>query len=172
MIAVTLTDGLSAPTTARRLVAAALGDAGCPPELIDRAVLVGSELVTNAVLHGHGAPRLRLSARANRARLSVYDAGPGVPAPKATPEQPTYGRTGRGLMIVGDQADGWGVRPEKRGKWVWAEFRVARSRRIVRGVVQATLACTQAAAEILRARPARMASARGTFEPVRRTAPA
>jgi anti-sigma regulatory factor (Ser/Thr protein kinase) len=172
VIAVTLTDGLSAPTTARRLVAATLGDAGCPPELIDRAVLVGSELVTNAVLHGHGAPRMRLSARADRARLSVYDSGPGVPRSAASPEAPTHDRSGRGLMIVGDQADRWGVKPEQRGKWVWAEFRVAGRPRIARAVARATTACLQAAAESLRSRPARRPSPRGTFDPVRRAAPA
>jgi anti-sigma regulatory factor (Ser/Thr protein kinase) len=116
---------------ARRLVAATLGDAGCPRELIDRVVLACSELVTNAVLHGHGPPRLRLSARSDAARLSVYDAGPPLPASRPAPEVPVDDPHGRGLVIVGDQADRWGAEPEGNGKWVWAEFRAARRRRVV-----------------------------------------
>jgi anti-sigma regulatory factor (Ser/Thr protein kinase) len=172
VIAVTLTDGLSAPTTARRLVASVLGGAGCSPDIVERAVLVGSELVTNAVLHGHGAPRMRMSIRPGRTRLSVYDSGPGVPTAKASPGAPTLAQSGRGLMIVADQSDRWGVRPEQRGKWVWAEFRTAPWPRIARAAAQVATASLHAAAETLRPRPARRAARRRTFEPVRSTAPA
>jgi anti-sigma regulatory factor (Ser/Thr protein kinase) len=131
---------------ARRLVAATLGDAGCPRELIDRAVLACSELVTNALLHGHGPPRLRLSARADRARVSVYDAAPGLPVPDAQPGTPNRDPHGRGLAIVDDQADSWGSVPEGNGKWVWAEFLAGRGRRVVRS------ACATSAARPVVAR--------------------
>ena len=172
MIAVTLCDGLAAPTKARRLVAAAMADAGCPEELIERAVLVGSELVTNAVMHGTGAPRLQLTVRPDRARLAVYDSGSGTPEVSADPDQPTFDVHGRGMMIVGRQADRWGVDLRDHGKWVWAEFRVARRRRRSDAAAPDVPAAAHAAADTLRARPARRASARGTFDPVRRTAPA
>jgi anti-sigma regulatory factor (Ser/Thr protein kinase) len=138
VIAVTLPLGPRGPAMARRLVVAVLGDAGCPLELIDRAVLACSELVTNALLHGHGPPRLRLSARPDRATVSVYDAAPALPEPRAVSEAPVMDPHGRGLVIVGDQADRWGAEPEGKGKWVWAEFWVARRRQMVRDAAHFT----------------------------------
>lgn len=40
-------------------------------DLVDRAVLVASELVTNAVLHTRGPLRLRLALRGERLQLAV-----------------------------------------------------------------------------------------------------
>jgi anti-sigma regulatory factor (Ser/Thr protein kinase) len=131
VISVTLPDGPHGASTARRLLAAALGDAGSPPELIDRVVLVGSELVTNAVLHGYGPPRLRLALKGGCARLSVYDGSPGLPAPRVSPEGLTA-QSGRGLAIVAHIADRWGTDRDGEGKWVWAEFRPVRERRQAR----------------------------------------
>jgi anti-sigma regulatory factor (Ser/Thr protein kinase) len=122
-------------------------------ELIDRAVLACSELVTNALLHGHGPPRLRLSAGSDRARLSVYDAAPGLPVPNARPGMPSRDPHGRGLAIVGDQADSWGAEPEGGGKWVWAEFRVGRRRRVVRSAACATPASHPVVARLDRRTP-------------------
>ncbi len=148
MLAVTLPEGPNGAATARRLLAAALGDAGCPPELIDRVVLVGSELVTNALLHGHGAPRMRLSARSDRATLSVYDGSPRRPEPRDRHETPIRDPHGRGLLIVGSQADRWGTEPEGEGKRVWAEFRAVRQRRAVRSAARGTPAARPVVARI------------------------
>jgi hypothetical protein len=143
---------------ARRVLSAALRGAGCAQELVDRVVLVGSELVTNAVVHGSGAPTLRLSAFPEGARIEVYDDAPALPAQPARDDTLP---SGRGMLIVERSASSWGTEPEGTGKWVWAEF----SRPVRRPA-------SQAAAETRCWRPARSASASGTFEPVRRTAPA
>lgn len=148
MIAVTIPLGPRGPAMARRLVASTLGDAGCPRELIDRAVLACSELVTNALLHGQGPPRLRLSARPDRATLSVYDAAPGLPGARARPDRPNHDPHGRGLVIVGDQADRWGAQREGNGKWVWAEFRVPRRRQVVRSAACSTPAARPVVARL------------------------
>jgi anti-sigma regulatory factor (Ser/Thr protein kinase) len=119
VIAVTLPEGPRGAAAARRLLSTALGEAGCADELIDRVVLVGSELVTNAVLHGSGAPRLRLSVLPDGARLEVYDSAPDLPS---QPEQDGTQTSGRGMLIVAISANSWGIEPTGAGKWVWAEF--------------------------------------------------
>ena len=80
-------------------------------ELGDRyqdAVLLVSELVTNAVRHGQGST-LRLTARvdAGSLRVEVVDAGSGFEPPHRRPDAASPG--GRGLEIVASLADHWGV---------------------------------------------------------------
>ncbi|MEV7967626.1 ATP-binding protein [Sphaerisporangium sp. NPDC088356] len=88
------------------------------PDLMDDAVLMVSELVSNAI--AHGAPPIRLSLRAGDGALrgEVSDHGAG------RPRLLNLGRNvdhGRGLMIVEALADQWGVLPgpEPAGKSVW-----------------------------------------------------
>jgi anti-sigma regulatory factor (Ser/Thr protein kinase) len=69
------------------------------------AVLMVSELVTNAVLHGVGGISLRIDAEADTVRIEVADEGNVVLAP--TPEPGSHG--GWGLRIVEQLADDWGV---------------------------------------------------------------
>ena len=57
-------------------------------ELVDRAMLVASELVTNAVVHTKGPLRLRLELVAGLLHLAVADQSPrllGLAADLATP---------------------------------------------------------------------------------------
>jgi anti-sigma regulatory factor (Ser/Thr protein kinase) len=122
VIAVTLPDGPQSASAARKLLAAALADAGCPRELIDQVVLVASELVTNVVLHGHGPPRVRLVPLRPGVRLEVRDGSPRRPRQRAAPAGDPHGR---GLLIVSAYADRWGTRRDVNGKCVWAEFRVS-----------------------------------------------
>ncbi|MGV9313274.1 ATP-binding protein [Streptomyces sp. NPDC003691] len=90
------------------------------------AAVVLSELVTNAVRHG-GAPGRQIETRCVRTttgglRIEVHDTGDGSPAP-ARPGPDAGG--GRGLWLVAELADRWGV--ESRvgpGKYVWAELSV------------------------------------------------
>jgi anti-sigma B factor antagonist len=96
---------------------------------IAAAVLLTSELVTNAVLHP--APdddrpiELRISAYPDRVRVEVIDSGPGFD-PDSLPERgrkPDSG--GRGLMVVDRLASRWGVRPSSAvdGRFcVWYEL--------------------------------------------------
>ena len=92
----------------------------------DVAVLLTSEVVTNAVLHGgpHGpgaevSLKVHLSPR--RARVEVSDTGGGIPT---TGDGNLDGLSGRGLLIVEAMASVWGVRANgvgRMGKTVWFE---------------------------------------------------
>ncbi len=87
-------------------------------------VLCVSELATNALVHGVPPGRgflLRLLPLPYEGgvRVEVHDSGGGVPAvPQA--EAPDEG--GRGLLLVSELADKWGVGERAPGKIVWCEF--------------------------------------------------
>jgi anti-sigma regulatory factor (Ser/Thr protein kinase) len=99
---------------ARRAVTAHLRRAGCSN--IDGAVLVLSELVTNAVLHAGGAHRILVACSAGWIHISVHDhrAGP------IHTRHDDAAVDGRGLRIVDRVAEDWGSRPVAGGKAVWA----------------------------------------------------
>jgi hypothetical protein len=86
-------------------------------------LLVVSELVTNACLHGGGPQELRLRRSPKLLRVEVTDGGTGDPAPR-TPHR--AGRPGgHGMFIVQRLCLDWGVvrAPDgARGKTVWAEL--------------------------------------------------
>ncbi|MCX4553415.1 ATP-binding protein [Streptomyces sp. NBC_01387] len=90
------------------------------------AVLLVSELTTNAVLHtgsGHVLCGLTLTSDERRLRIELHDEG-------STPVRPPEhhigpgGESGRGLLIVQQLADSWGSARSTRaeGKFVWAEL--------------------------------------------------
>lgn len=86
------------------------------------ALLVVSELVTNACLHTGGPQELRIGRGSRALRVEVADAGGGKPAPR-DPHQP--GRPGgHGMFIVQRLCLDWGVErdPDGAGKTVWAEL--------------------------------------------------
>ncbi len=85
--------------------------------VVDDAVLVVSELVTNALRHGEGAAVVRASVRNEVLELSVTDTGDSLPA-----QQPIdLGRVGGlGLQVVERVSAEWGVAPFPGGKTVWA----------------------------------------------------
>lgn len=117
---------------ARRRVLVGLRRLGVIPELIDDAVLVASELVTNALRHARPLPggRLVLSWEAapdGRAiRLAVYDGGSEASRPAAPDALDTQATSGRGLGIVSTLAQRWGADSGDEGTVVWAVL-VARS---------------------------------------------
>ncbi|MFD7276441.1 ATP-binding protein [Streptomyces sp. NPDC059862] len=83
-------------------------------------VLCVSELATNALMHGVPPGRgflLRLSY-VDGVRVEVHDSGDGVP--HADAREP--GEGGRGLLLVSELADKWGVGERDPGKLVWCEF--------------------------------------------------
>ena len=70
----------------------------------DDIVLVVSELVTNALLHGHGTPVLRLLGDADRIRIEVSDDSPLLPVShRVTPT------SGLGLRVVEQVSAAWGA---------------------------------------------------------------
>jgi anti-sigma regulatory factor (Ser/Thr protein kinase) len=104
---------------ARRLVADVLG--AYPSGLVDDALVLASELVTNAVRHGRADIELRIRADNDTVRVEVSDASP--EPPRLVPAQ-TLTETGRGLLILAAIATAWGTepRPDGTGKTVWFEL--------------------------------------------------
>jgi signal transduction histidine kinase len=83
----------------------------------DDIVLVVSELVTNALLHGHGTPMVRLFDGADRVRVEVCDDSPLLPVShRVTPT------SGLGLRVVEQLSSAWGASRRGRGKVVWCEL--------------------------------------------------
>ena len=87
----------------------------------DAALLLTSELVSNAVLHGGGPVRLSVDDGAARVRIEVADAGQPLPGGRGS-QRPDEDEGGRGLQLVEALASSWGSRAEPGGKVVWFEL--------------------------------------------------
>jgi CheY-like chemotaxis protein len=109
-----------AGSRARALVRDALRDWGLAT-IVDDAMLVVTELVTNAVTHGRSAFRLQLSRTTGAFRIEVVDGGEGTPEPQP---QDTEAEGGRGIMLVDAMSSSWGVESVPTGKLVWAEIAI------------------------------------------------
>lgn len=84
------------------------------------AVLVISELVTNALRHGLGEIVARASIGTRRElQLSVTDSGSELPVVQPADPQRIGGV---GLLIVSQLSTDWGVTPFPGGKTVWARL--------------------------------------------------
>lgn len=108
----------SLPAAARGAVAGACRDAETGPECLDAAVLMTSEVVTNALLHGQGEVRLAVGADQVLVRVEVGDEESDRPTPQATAAD---AESGRGMVIVDALAANWGVLEAAPGKTVWFE---------------------------------------------------
>lgn len=104
---------------ARRLVSGYVRDRGHDDE--DVAVLLVSELVTNAILHGRGPLELRARPSGSALRVEVHDADPRTPPTLSADLEPTDDG-GRGLHLVDILADRWGWAESADGKVVWFEL--------------------------------------------------
>ncbi|HEU0132708.1 MAG TPA: ATP-binding protein [Mycobacteriales bacterium] len=114
----TLPAEVTAPAEARAFAREAV-ERGRAAVHLDDVALVVSELVTNAVLHGVGDVVLDVTVDDRAVRVEVADAAPTLAPPReAAPD----GESGRGLLLVSRLARRWGVRPEGRGKVVWADL--------------------------------------------------
>ena len=111
---------LAAPALARGYLVSM--SAAWTADVLELAVLLTSELVTNAVVHGLGPVELLLDDDGARLRIEISDGEPVLPSgpgtPKATDEH------GRGLLIVDRFAARWGSEPRRLppGKIVWFEL--------------------------------------------------
>ena len=103
---------------ARRFVTEILEDRH-PDSLVETAILLTSEVVSNAVLHGRSAPTVVISSAADRVRVAVDDASPALPVRKHYGVEAT---TGRGLMLLETLAQGWGAERVGSGKRVWFDL--------------------------------------------------
>jgi len=90
--------------------------AGVDPDACDTVVLLTSETVTNAFVHGRSEARLALTIAAACVMVEVGDDNSGHPQPA---EQDPDALDGRGLAVVDRLAAGWGVRDDRYGKVVW-----------------------------------------------------
>ncbi|MGW3324301.1 ATP-binding protein [Streptomyces virginiae] len=113
----------------RRFTREALADWGWDgQDTAEDAVLVVSELVTNANLHAGGCHELMLRA-SDVLRVEVYDGLGELPRPLHPSRSARPGRPGgHGLRLVHRLADRWGVQAVGRGKVVWAEIDAERLR--------------------------------------------
>jgi anti-sigma regulatory factor (Ser/Thr protein kinase)/PAS domain-containing protein len=105
---------------ARRFTRRTLRVWGVPEDAMDTALLVVSELVTNALVHTGGQVRLDLTLIGRRLRVSVADTSP------RTPVKPTNigweATGGRGILLVEAVSAVWGSVPVSGGKQVWSEI--------------------------------------------------
>ncbi|GAA3119060.1 hypothetical protein GCM10010449_46420 [Streptomyces rectiviolaceus] len=96
-----------------------------PDDVADTAVLLLSELMTNAVRHGRAPAGREVGARCvldgSVFRVEVADASGVLPCPR---EAGPGDESGRGLALVELLADAWGSysRPYGIGKTVWIEL--------------------------------------------------
>ncbi len=112
----------AAPANARHFVTRCLREWG-EGSRTDDALLLVSELVTNAVQHGDcAATEVRVQLSAHALSIGVSDGSTRTPAVAAY----SIGPGGMGLRIVDDVADRWWCDPSEAGKTVWAELGLRR----------------------------------------------
>ncbi|WP_432544166.1 ATP-binding protein [Kineococcus sp. SYSU DK002] len=92
---------------------------GVTESVCDTAVLLVSEIVTNAVEHARSRVELAVAVTPARVRVEVGDQNGALPAIQRADPGAVHGR---GMAIVDGLAGDWGVRPEARGKTVWFEL--------------------------------------------------
>ncbi|WP_326798665.1 ATP-binding protein [Streptomyces sp. NBC_01808] len=107
--------------TARRLAeAVVVRHWGMSPGFAEHAVLLVSELVGNAVRHtGARTFGLRMSRGRGRIRIEVRDPSRALPCLMPVRDMDT---SGRGLFLIDQVADRWGVDLLPRGKCTWVEL--------------------------------------------------
>ena len=102
---------------ARRFVTESLADV--PAATGDVVALMVSELATNCVLHAGTEFNVTIERLEGSIRVSVTDTGGGNPVVR----QPTTNEPhGRGLRVVEELSDHWGVIDESPGKTVWFSY--------------------------------------------------
>ncbi|MEU8684428.1 SpoIIE family protein phosphatase, partial [Streptomyces sp. NPDC048611] len=94
---------------ARRFTGRTLRSWGVTAEQ-DVALLVVSELVTNAIAHTQGEVRLDLTLAADRLRIGVNDASPRAPVKPTSVDWESTG--GRGLLLVEAMSASWEYFPD------------------------------------------------------------
>jgi anti-sigma regulatory factor (Ser/Thr protein kinase) len=118
---VTLPLDLRSVAAARALLRQAVRDTADAPDdvPVDDAVLMLSELITNAVRHTNGVLRVDISLSNNTLRVTVIDDAPDLPVIRPPCDDATQGR---GMQIIDTLADRWGATREHPLKTVWFEI--------------------------------------------------
>jgi PAS domain S-box-containing protein len=97
------------------MVRRVLSEAG-RDDLLEPAQLLVSEVVTNALVHSGTAIDVSMSVDDDGVLVEVGDGSTHVPRPR---HYAATASTGRGLALLDQAADDWGVVPGIRGKTVW-----------------------------------------------------
>ena len=104
---------------ARGFIADVLTDDGVEASVIEVAVLLVSELVTNAVVHARGPICVTVHTDAHWVRIEVEDPGHRRPVLRAATLDAV---DGRGLLVVDKLATDWGTEQRATHKVVWFEI--------------------------------------------------
>ncbi|MFF4172384.1 SpoIIE family protein phosphatase [Streptomyces sp. NPDC001744] len=108
-------------SSARHMIRAAVRAWGAG-ERADEIELAADELMTNALMHTDGGTIVTLRVLpgpVRRLRVEVEDRSSALPRRRDAGEA---GVSGRGLLLVDQLSDAWGVEPRGGGKCVWCEF--------------------------------------------------
>ena len=99
-------------------------------ELVDDAVLLTSELVTNAVVHAGTQVQVTCKLAASAVEVVVRDSHPArmVPGPARDDSIPAERTSGRGLLLPSALASAWGVSYGAEAKAVWFRMGLAGQR--------------------------------------------
>ena len=111
----------TSPTSARRYLVTSC--AGLPRDMVEVALLLTSELVTNAVKYGGENIVLTVRDEPDLFRVEVHDDGPRAPRVIAAA---SHAVGGRGLQLVESLAHEWGTSARasgQDGKVVWFTLR-------------------------------------------------
>lgn len=123
---------LHSPAAARRFVGRALeGRQGLSQDDRDAALLLVSELVTNAVVHAHSAVEVSVRVDNGTLRIAVRDQDPTVPVRRAADDG-----GGFGLWLLEELTQACGVQVGGSAKTVW--FSLAPRSRAGRTYVRGT----------------------------------
>lgn len=102
----------------RKLAELALENWGLA-HLTDSAAVIVSELATNTLKVAKGTEiEVGVSLQGGWVRLEVWDGSPTIPAVPADLDLDSLG--GRGLWVVSQLADKFGIDPCRGGKTIWA----------------------------------------------------
>jgi sigma-B regulation protein RsbU (phosphoserine phosphatase) len=104
------------PATARRTVRQTLTEAGLEV-ILDDALLLVSELVTDAFLHAGTEVHLHIDIGPGHARVEVIDHGPGRLVRRDSPDDSS--QDGHAILLLDALAKEWGTRHFGGGNSVW-----------------------------------------------------
>jgi anti-sigma regulatory factor (Ser/Thr protein kinase) len=107
------------PAAVRQFVRGVLERWGVPDSSRDDAVLLASELASNASEHAPGGFTVGLRRAGTSMRIEVFDRGFVLPNIRRSAVD---SEGGRGLMLVDRLASAWGTNPAAGGKVVWFEL--------------------------------------------------
>jgi DNA-binding response OmpR family regulator/serine phosphatase RsbU (regulator of sigma subunit)/anti-sigma regulatory factor (Ser/Thr protein kinase) len=118
-----IADDVRAVHGARAFTTATLRDWELSASLTRDAILLVSEMVTNAIVHGRAPIQLRLRRSRGRLLIEVDDTATAAPRKMRPTADDIHGR---GLQLVAMMADQWGTRPTTGGKSVWCVLALSR----------------------------------------------